>query len=81
MESCGGTHYWARFAKQAGHQVKAVNARQVKAFRQGQKQMLMMRWISVTASSLILKKADYFQCRSNACKALNVCVIYWSNKK
>jgi len=37
MESCGGTHYWARFAKQAGHQVKAINARQVKAFRQGQK--------------------------------------------
>jgi len=37
MESCGGTHYWARYAKQAGHHVKAINARQVKAFRQGQK--------------------------------------------
>ncbi len=37
MESCGGTHYWARFAKRAGHHVKAINARQVKAFRQGQK--------------------------------------------
>jgi len=37
MESCGGTHYWARFAKQADHHVKAINARQVKAFRQGQK--------------------------------------------
>lgn len=37
MESCGGTHYWARFAKQAGHHVKAINARQVKAFRQGHK--------------------------------------------
>lgn len=37
MESCGGTHYWAQFAKQAGHQIKAINARQVKAFRQGQK--------------------------------------------
>lgn len=37
MESCGGTHYWARFAKQAGHYVKSINARQVKAFRQGQK--------------------------------------------
>lgn len=37
MESCGGTHYWARYAKQAGHHVKAINARKVKAFRQGQK--------------------------------------------
>ena len=37
MESCGGTHYWARYATQAGHHVKAINALQVKAFRQGQK--------------------------------------------
>lgn len=37
MESCGGTHYWARFARKTGHRVKAINARQVKAFRQGQK--------------------------------------------
>ena len=37
MESCSGTHYWARFAKQAGYYVKSINARQVKAFRQGQK--------------------------------------------
>jgi hypothetical protein len=37
MESCGGTHYWTRFAKQAGHHVKSINVRQVKAFRQGQK--------------------------------------------
>ena len=37
MESCISTHYWARFAKQVGHYVKAINARQVKAFRQGQK--------------------------------------------
>lgn len=37
MESCGGTHYWARFAKQVGHHVKSINARKVKAFRQGQK--------------------------------------------
>ncbi len=29
MESCGGTHYWARYAKKASHHVKA--------FRQGQK--------------------------------------------
>lgn len=37
MESCGGTHYWARYAKQAGHHVKSINARKVKAFLQGQK--------------------------------------------
>ena len=37
MESFSGTHYWARYAKQAGHHVKSINARQVKAFRQGQK--------------------------------------------
>ncbi|WP_366513589.1 hypothetical protein [Pseudoalteromonas sp.] len=71
MESCGGTHYWARFAKQAGQR-----------FVKDKKQMLMMRWLFLLPlASLILKKADYFQCRSNACKALNVCVIYWSNKK
>jgi len=37
MESCGGTHYWARFSKQQGHDVKAIAARNVKPFRQGQK--------------------------------------------
>ncbi len=37
MESCGGTHYWARYAKHAGRHVKSINARQVKPFRQGQK--------------------------------------------
>lgn len=37
MESCGGTHYWARKAKEAGHIVKPMSARVVKAFRQGQK--------------------------------------------
>lgn len=37
MESCGGTHYWARFAKQQGHEVKAIAARHVKPFRQRQK--------------------------------------------
>jgi len=25
MESCGGTHYWARFSKQAGHYVKVIS--------------------------------------------------------
>ena len=37
MESCGGTHHWARYAKAKGHQVKAMSARRVKPFRQGQK--------------------------------------------
>jgi len=37
MESCGGTHYWARFAREQGHEVKAIAARSVKPFRQGQK--------------------------------------------
>lgn len=37
MEACGGTHYWARYAKQQGHQVKSMSARRVQAFRQGQK--------------------------------------------
>jgi transposase len=37
MESCGGTHYWARFARDQGHNVKAIAARTVKPFRQGQK--------------------------------------------
>lgn len=37
MESCNGTHYWARYAKAHGHSVKAMSARRVKAFRQGQK--------------------------------------------
>lgn len=37
MESCGGTHYWARFAKAQGHEVKAIPARLVKSFLQGQK--------------------------------------------
>lgn len=37
MESCAGTHYWARYAKEQGHQVKAMSARKVKPFRQGHK--------------------------------------------
>lgn len=37
MESCGGSSYWARFAQSIGHTVKTMSARQVKAFRQGQK--------------------------------------------
>jgi transposase len=37
MEACGGTHYWARYAIEQGHQVKSMSARRVKAFRQGQK--------------------------------------------
>lgn len=37
MESCSGTHYWARYAKAHGHEVKAMSARRVKAFLQGHK--------------------------------------------
>ena len=37
MASCGGTHYFARVAKEAGHEVKAMSAVKVKPFRQGQK--------------------------------------------
>lgn len=37
MESCAGTHYWARYAKEHGHKVKAMSARKVKPFRQGHK--------------------------------------------
>ncbi len=37
MEACGGSHYWCRLAESFGHQVKALPARQVKPFRQGQK--------------------------------------------
>lgn len=37
MESCGGASYWARLAKSLGHDVLVMPARQVKAFRTGQK--------------------------------------------
>ncbi|MCK5818650.1 MAG: IS110 family transposase [Psychromonas sp.] len=37
MESCGETHYWARFAQDQNHIVKPIPARVVKAFLQGQK--------------------------------------------
>ncbi len=37
MESCDGTHYWVRFTKAQGHEVKAIAARHIKPFRQGQK--------------------------------------------
>lgn len=37
MEACGGAHYFARLAKHYGHEVMVLDARFVKAFRQGQK--------------------------------------------
>ncbi|ANO33502.1 IS110 family transposase [Vibrio breoganii] len=37
MEACGSAHYWARFAISAGHIVKVINARAVKAFQTKQK--------------------------------------------
>jgi len=37
MESCGGAHYWARFAQSLGHKVMPIPPKQVKPFRTGQK--------------------------------------------
>ncbi len=37
MESCGGAHYWVRFAKSLGHKVMPIPPKQVKPFRTGQK--------------------------------------------
>jgi transposase len=37
MESCGGSHYWARLAMKCGHNVKVMNSKIVKAFRINQK--------------------------------------------
>lgn len=37
MESCSSAHYWARYAREAGHQVKVINARAVKGFQTKQK--------------------------------------------
>ena len=37
MESCGGAHYWARFAQSLGHEVMVIPPKQVKPFRTGQK--------------------------------------------
>lgn len=37
MESCGGANYWRRLAKSLGHDVMLIPARQVTAFRTGQK--------------------------------------------
>ncbi|MBL4910462.1 MAG: IS110 family transposase [Alteromonadaceae bacterium] len=37
MESCGGAHYWARFAQSLGHNVMVIPPKQVKPFRTGQK--------------------------------------------
>jgi len=37
VESCGGAHYWARFARSLGHKVMVIPPKQVKPFRTGQK--------------------------------------------
>jgi len=37
IETCGGSHYWARELERLGHQVRLVPARDVKALRRGQK--------------------------------------------
>ncbi|KAB2823006.1 IS110 family transposase [Aliivibrio finisterrensis] len=37
MEACASAHYWARYAKEHGHEVKVINARAVKGFLVKQK--------------------------------------------
>jgi len=37
MEACGGAHYWGREIEQLGHGVKLLKARDVKVYRQGNK--------------------------------------------
>ena len=37
MEACGGSHYWAREFKKAGHQVKLISPQYVKPFVRGNK--------------------------------------------
>ena len=37
LEACGGSHYWGRKAQAFGHQVSIVPPKQVKPYRQGQK--------------------------------------------
>jgi transposase len=37
MEGCGACHYWARLARNYGHDVRIISPRKVKAFLQGHK--------------------------------------------
>lgn len=37
MEACGGAHYWAREFEKLGHEVKLLQARDVRPYRQGNK--------------------------------------------
>ncbi|MDC0598611.1 IS110 family transposase [Gammaproteobacteria bacterium] len=37
LEGCGSCHFWGRFAKQFGHDVRIISPKKVKAFVQGQK--------------------------------------------
>lgn len=37
MEACAGAHYWGRWSRSQGHEVKLVAPQRVKPFRQGQK--------------------------------------------
>lgn len=37
MEGCGSCHYWARLAREHGHDVRVISPRKVKAFLQGHK--------------------------------------------
>ncbi|WP_413282711.1 IS110 family transposase [Vibrio sp. MA40-2] len=52
MEACSSAHYWARYAKEAGHQVKVINTRSVKGFQTRQKTDRNDTLAIATASSL-----------------------------
>lgn len=42
MESCGGSHYWARCFKSQGHQVDLIAAQHVSPFRRSRQKMISM---------------------------------------
>jgi transposase len=37
IETCGSSHYWARYAQSFGHTVQLISPRRVTPFRQGHK--------------------------------------------
>ena len=45
MEGCGACHYWARLARQHGHDVRIISPKKVKLFCKVIKQMPMMLWL------------------------------------
>ena len=45
MEGCGACHYWARLARQHGHDVRIISPKKVKAFLQGHKTDANDAWL------------------------------------